>query len=44
MTHSTATVTRAQMKGWLVSYLAQLLGVSDAEVDPAFSFELYGPM
>lgn len=30
------------LKTWLVAYLAQLLGMEPAEVDPAFSFELYG--
>lgn len=36
------SITRSQMKRWLTSYLAQLLGISEREVDPAFSFELYG--
>lgn len=42
MSNPTMTLTGSQLKRWLRAYLAQLLGVTDAEVDPAFSFELYG--
>ena len=42
MNDRTATVTRAEMREWLITYLAQLLGMERQEVDPAFSFELYG--
>lgn len=35
-------ITPSALKAWLVSYLAQLLGVDERQVDPAFSFELYG--
>jgi acyl carrier protein len=36
------SITASELKAWLVSYLAQLLGVDERQVDPAFSFELYG--
>ena len=36
------TITPSALKAWLVSYLAQLLGVDERQVDTAFSFELYG--
>ena len=35
-------VGRSQLQTWLTEYLAQLLGMPVAEVDPTFSFELYG--
>ncbi|MFT7669021.1 MAG: acyl carrier protein [Planctomycetota bacterium] len=35
-------ITRDELREWLATYLAQLLGMEAAEVDPDFSFELYG--
>ena len=39
---STRPFTCAEVREWLTSYLAQLLGIQRSEVDPSFSFELYG--
>jgi len=42
MNEGRRTLTTTEVKDWLTSYLAQLLGIDRREVDPAFSFELYG--
>lgn len=42
MTDKPAQVTPTELKAWLIAYLAQLLGVDEKQVDPSFSFELYG--
>lgn len=42
MTDRPVRITPAQLKSWLIAYLARLLGVEEREVDPSFSFELYG--
>lgn len=42
MQENTQAITHDELREWLITYLAQLLGMDKAEVDPSFSFELYG--
>ena len=42
MNDEPAALSAAQLRAWLITYVAQLLGVEEREVDPAHSFELYG--
>ena len=42
MSGERAPFTASQVRGWLVSYLAKLLGIDEGEVDPAFAFTHYG--
>jgi len=39
---SQAKFTRAEMRDWIVTYLAELLGIARQEIDPSRSFEAYG--
>jgi acyl carrier protein len=37
-----AKYTRAEMRDWLIAYLAELLGLARHEIDTKKSFEVYG--
>ena len=37
-----AKYTRAEMRDWLIAYLAELLGLARHEIDTQKSFEVYG--
>ena len=42
MTDPTPRHTPSEVRDWLATYVAQLLGIDRQEVDPSFSFEHYG--
>ncbi len=42
MSETKRSMGAAELRIWLTSYLAQLLGMPETEVDPGYSFELYG--
>lgn len=42
MSDERTTYTAGQVRAWLVGYLARLLSMDEAQVDPAFPFTHYG--
>jgi len=42
LTRDSQLYTRAELREWMIAYLAQLLGIERSEVDPAQTFEIYG--